>query len=144
MRALDVKDLYYAYRWYSFYDLVTDHYQSGWAARFHFCGFAPHESWECAQARHEHHLALMTGIKPGMKVLDVGCGIGCPMREIAIFTGAHVTGININRMHLERAKRYSRGWWKLTDEVEFVHGDFMVGKYPVVLLAPFGNRVFVN
>lgn len=28
-----------------------------------------------------------------MKCLDVGCGIGGPLREIALFSGAHVTGV---------------------------------------------------
>lgn len=31
-----------------------------------------------------------------MNVLDVGCGVGGPAREIAKFTGAHITGITIN------------------------------------------------
>ncbi|KAK3217821.1 hypothetical protein Dsin_011791 [Dipteronia sinensis] len=35
--------------------------------------------------RHEHFLALQLGLKKGQKVLDVGCGIGGPMREIARF-----------------------------------------------------------
>ena len=74
-----------------------------------------------------HYLALMTNIKPGMRVLDVGCGIGSPMRQIAMLTGAHVTGININRMQLRRARSLSRYYWCLNDEVDFVDGDFMVG-----------------
>ena len=61
-----------------------------------------------------------------MKVLDVGCGIGCPAKEIAAFTGAHVTGININSMQVARAKRYSRNYWQV-DEVDFVEGSYMVG-----------------
>ncbi|KAG6744851.1 hypothetical protein POTOM_051491 [Populus tomentosa] len=35
--------------------------------------------------RHEHFLALQLGLKKGQKVLDVGCGIGGPLREIARF-----------------------------------------------------------
>ncbi|KAF9615457.1 hypothetical protein IFM89_023565 [Coptis chinensis] len=35
--------------------------------------------------RHEHYLALQLCLKPGQKVLDVGCGIGGPLREIARF-----------------------------------------------------------
>ncbi|KAF0910925.1 hypothetical protein E2562_005322 [Oryza meyeriana var. granulata] len=35
--------------------------------------------------RHQHFLALQLGLKKGMKVLDVGCGIGGPLREIARF-----------------------------------------------------------
>ena len=42
-------------------------------------------------------------MKPGMKVLDLGCGVGGPAREMAIFAGANVTGITINDLHIERA-----------------------------------------
>lgn len=43
------------------------------------------------------------GLKPGMKVLDVGCGIGGPAREIAKFSGATVIGINLNQVQVNRA-----------------------------------------
>ena len=35
-------------------------------------------------------------LKPGMRVLDVGCGIGGPAREIAQFSDVHIVGINNN------------------------------------------------
>ncbi|KAG9248759.1 S-adenosyl-L-methionine-dependent methyltransferase [Calycina marina] len=107
----------------AYYDFATDHYQSGWGDKFHFCGYQPGESWETAQSRHEHYLALMTEIRPGMKVLDVGCGVGGPAREIAIFTGAHVTGVSINDMHVERSNLYNKEA-NLEDQVEMVKGNF--------------------
>lgn len=60
----------------------------------------------------------------GARVLDVGCGVGGPAREIAQFTGAHVTGINNNDYQIERARIYTkkRG---LSNLVDFVKGDFM-------------------
>ncbi len=33
------------------------------------------------------YVALRLGLRPGMKVMDVGCGVGGPMREIARFSG---------------------------------------------------------
>lgn len=36
------------------------------------------------------------GIKEGMKVLDAGCGVGGPARNIAAYTKAKITGITIN------------------------------------------------
>jgi sterol 24-C-methyltransferase len=49
--------------------------------------------------RHEHYLALLTEMKPRTKILDAGCGIGAPAREICMFTRAHVTGITLNPYH---------------------------------------------
>lgn len=61
-----------------------------------------------------------------MKVLDVGCGVGGPAREIVKFTGCHVTGLNINEYQVQRATHYAAKEG-LTDKLKFVQGDFMVG-----------------
>jgi sterol 24-C-methyltransferase len=75
-------------------------------------------------ARYEHYLAARAGIKVGDRVLDIGCGVGGPAREIAHFTGAHITGLNINDYQISRARRYAvlHG---LQDKQDFVKGDFM-------------------
>lgn len=67
---------------------------------------------------------MQIGIKPGDKVLDVGCGVGGPAREMAKFTGAHITGLNNNDYQIDRATRYAvkEG---LASQVTFVKGDFM-------------------
>ena len=44
--------------------------------QFHFCRYYKGEAFYQAIARHEHFLAAQTGIKPGMRVLDVGGGVG--------------------------------------------------------------------
>jgi len=64
-------------------------------------------------------------IKDGDKVLDVGCGVGGPAREIAKFTGAHITGLNNNDYQIDRATRYALKEG-LKDQLDFVKGDFMV------------------
>lgn len=38
------------------------------------------------------YLALKLRLKARSNVLDIGCGIGGPMREISLFSGARVTG----------------------------------------------------
>ena len=76
-------------------------------------------------ARHEHYLAHNIGIRPNMKVLDVGCGVGGPAREIVKFTGAHVTGLNINEYQVSRASIYAKQEG-LAHKLNFVQGDFMV------------------
>lgn len=112
-----------------YYNLATDLYEYGWGEAFHFCRFSYGERFGQAVARHEHFLASSIGIKPGMKVLDVGCGVGGPAREIVKFTGAHVTGLNINSYQISRAKQYAVKE-KLTHKLDFVQGDFMVSVFP--------------
>ena len=48
-----------------------------------------------------------------MKVLDVGCGVGGPAREIATFSGCHVTGLNNNAYQASMAllRRRSGAAW---------------------------------
>jgi len=112
-----------------YYNLATDLYENGWGQSFHFCRFGHRESFHQAIARHEHYLAHTMGIKPGMKVLDVGCGVGGPAREIARFTDAHITGLNNNDYQIERATRYAAKEG-LADKLDFAKGDFMQMSFP--------------
>ena len=41
-------------------------------------------------------MAMKLGIQPGDVVLDVGCGVGGPAREIAVYTDCNVVGLNNN------------------------------------------------
>lgn len=107
-----------------YYNLATDFYEYGWSQSFHFCRFGPREAFAAAIARHEHYLAHTINIRPGQKVLDVGCGVGGPAREIAKFTGAYITGITINEYQVQRATRYAEQDG-LTGNCRFVVGDFM-------------------
>ena len=70
----------------------------------------------------------MIGIREGMKVLDVGCGVGGPAREIARFTGARITGLNNNDYQIARAGQAAERAG-LADQLTFVKGDFMVGMH---------------
>lgn len=85
-----------------YYDLVTDFYEYGWGQSFHFAPRFPGESFAASIARHEHFLALKLNMKPGMKVADIGCGVGGPMREIARFSGSTVVGVNNNEYQIAR------------------------------------------
>jgi sterol 24-C-methyltransferase len=109
---------------HSYYNVVTDFYEYGWGTSFHFSRFYPGEPFRQATARHEHYLAHKIGIKEGWKVLDVGCGVGGPAREIARFTGAHITGLNNNDYQIEKAFYYANKFG-LENQMNFVKGDFM-------------------
>lgn len=103
--------------------------------QFHFCRYYKGEPFYQAIARHEHFLAAQTGIKPKSRVLDVGCGVGGPAREIARFTDANVVGVNNNAFQVQKANAYTKKAG-LSDQVSFVKGDFMA------LVEQFGENSF--
>ncbi|KAK3705383.1 Delta(24)-sterol C-methyltransferase [Vermiconidia calcicola] len=112
-----------------YYNLATDLYEYGWSQSFHFCNFSIGEPFRQALARHEHYLALKMGIREGMRVLDVGCGVGGPAREIAKFSGANIVGLNNNDYQIERATRYAEKEG-LASQLSYAKGDFMQMDFP--------------
>jgi sterol 24-C-methyltransferase len=107
-----------------YYDGATELYEWGWAQSFHFSRFYKGESFAASLARHEHYLAFKMGLKPGMRVLDVGCGVGGPAREIAQFSDVQIVGLNNNEFQVGRARKYTKKMG-LENQVTFVKGDFM-------------------
>lgn len=90
-----------------FYSLVTDLYEWGWGTSFHFSPALPGKGWPEAEAAHEARAGAILGVGPGDRVLDVGCGVGGPMRTVATSSGAHVVGITINEYQVGRARRHN-------------------------------------
>ncbi|KAM0937629.1 putative sterol 24-C-methyltransferase [Dioscorea sansibarensis] len=107
-----------------FYDLATSFQEFGWGESFHFAHRWEGESLRESIKRHEHYLALQLGLKPGMKVLDVGCGIGGPLREIARFSSTSITGLNNSEYQISRGTELNR-LAGLSDSCNFVKADFM-------------------
>lgn len=113
----------------TYYDLVTDFYEYGWGKSFHFAPRAPGEAFAASLARHEHYLAHVLGLRPGQRVMDLGCGVGGPLREIARFSGATIVGLNNNAYQVERARR-------MTEEEELGHlAEYMLGDFMEVDVA---------
>jgi sterol 24-C-methyltransferase len=112
-----------------YYNLATDLYEYGWAQSFHFCRFSKGEAFKQALVRHEHYLALKMGIQEGQRVLDDGCGVGGPAREIAKFTSCDVVGLNNNDYQVERGTHYAQAEG-LAHQVSFTKGDFMQMSFP--------------
>ncbi len=87
-----------------YYQLVTDFFEYGWGQSFHFAPLKKTESFKESIKLHEQKLALRLGLKPGMRVLDAGCGVGGPMRAIASISGARVTGVTISPYQIQRIR----------------------------------------
>ena len=107
-----------------YYDLVTDFYEFGWGHSFHFAPRHQGESFDASLARHEFYIAHVLGLRPGMKVLDVGCGIGGPMRAIARFSGATIVGVNNNEYQIRRGEKHNEAA-ALGGQCSFLQADFM-------------------
>ena len=105
-----------------YYDLVTDFYEFGWGQSFHFAPRRRGESFEASLLRHQHFIADRLSLRPGIEVLDVGCGVGGPMGNLARYSGANFVGINNNAYQIERAKLHTRDVVSLC---RFIHGDYM-------------------
>jgi len=112
-----------------YYDLVTDFYEWGWGQSFHFALRHSGENFHASIARAEFWLSSQLGLKPGMNVLDVGCGIGGPARAIARFSGCNIVGVNNNEYQIERARKQTKAAF-LDSQVTFVKGDFMNLPFP--------------
>ena len=108
----------------TFYDLITDFYEFGWGHSFHFAPGKEGASFEESIAGHQHFLAESMGLKPGMRVLDIGCGVGGPQRAIASKFGCEIVGLNINEYQLGKCAEYNRRAG-LDDLCGVLHGDFM-------------------
>ena len=113
----------------TYYDLVTDFYEYGWGQSFHFAPRAPYESFPASLARHEHYIAHMLGLRPGMVAADLGCGVGGPLREIIRFSGAKIVGVSNNAYQLERARKQTEEAG-LSHLAEFLECDFMQVEAP--------------
>ncbi len=89
----------------TYYDLCSDFMVWGWGESLHFAPLSPEESLEESKVRHQRLMIDKLELQRVMAVIDVGCGIGGPMRRVAREAGVRVVGININKTQLERARR---------------------------------------
>jgi sterol 24-C-methyltransferase len=88
-----------------YYELATTFYEWGWGQSFHFAYQLPGEDFRSAIARHEYYLAGQLQCLQGQRLLDVGCGVGGPMRNIAKFTRCDVTGVTLNEYQVIRGNQ---------------------------------------
>ena len=97
---------------YAHVETVRDYYELcnafmvwGWGESLHFAPLTPHESLEESKVRHQRAMIAQLELEQGMTVVDVGCGVGGPMRRVVRETGVRVVGININEIQLAQTKK---------------------------------------
>jgi len=126
--SLDARNANYADLVSQYYDLATEFYEWGWGQSFHFADKRKGENFHSSILRHEHYLAGRLGVNHGAKILDCGCGVAGPARNIAKFTGANVTGITINEFQVNRGNTLCQQQGLAgqgAGQVQVVQGDFM-------------------
>ena len=86
------------------YDLFLD------ADRQYSCAYfrTPGDTLDQAQAQKKAHIAAKLLIRPGMRVLDIGCGWGGLALTLARDHGARVVGITLSEEQLAAARRRAR------------------------------------
>ena len=109
----------------AYYDLATVFYEWGWGPSFHFHSRFPFESFWEGTRRHEYQLAAHLNVTHKGHVLDVGCGIGGPMRNIARFLNCQVTGLTLNPYQVERGNEIAARDPTVATKTRSVQGDFM-------------------
>ncbi len=101
------------------YELFLD------ADRQYSCAYFPtgSETLEQAQAAKKRHIAAKLLLRPGMRVLDIGCGWGGTALYLAREFGVSVTGITLSERQLEAARGRARAEG-LDDRVRFELTDY--------------------
>ena len=66
--------------------------------------FAPFENIHVRGRSATRDLARLAGLRPGARVLHVGCGIGGPARTLAVEYGCRVTGIDMTESYVEAGR----------------------------------------
>ena len=107
-----------------YYDLCSEFMVFGWSESLHFAPLSPRESLEESQIRHQRQIIASLELQPGMQVIDVGCGIGAPMRRVVREADVRVLGVNINEAQLNRAKALNTEAG-ISDKVDYLATSFM-------------------
>ena len=87
-----------------YYDISSELMIFGWGESLHFAPLSPDESLVDSKVRHQRLMIEKLELREGMTVVDVGCGIGGPMRRVVSEAGVRVVGVNINEIQMEKAK----------------------------------------
>ncbi|WP_419944012.1 methyltransferase domain-containing protein [Candidatus Poriferisodalis sp.] len=107
-----------------YYDICSHLMVYGWGESLHFAPLRRQESLDDSKLGHQRLMIDKLDLRPGMSVIDVGCGIGGPMRTVVREAGVKVTGINSSEVQLVRARQLTAEAG-LTDMIDYVETSFM-------------------
>ncbi len=104
----------------------------------------PLATWLIGESFHPGGLALtdelaaLTGLKPGMRLLDAGCGRGTSTVHLAKSTGCDAVGLTLESDGVERGRQLAVASG-VEDRVQFVQDDILhvdtgIGEFDVVLM----------
>ena len=107
-----------------YYDLCSEFMEFGWGESLHFAPLSPGENLEDSKIRHQRLMIAKLELREGMTVIDVGCGIGGPMRRVVREAGVRVVGVNSSEIQLAKAKSLNVEAG-LDGMVDYFAGSFM-------------------
>ncbi|MGH1425844.1 MAG: class I SAM-dependent methyltransferase [Pseudooceanicola sp.] len=108
------------------YDLSTDMYELFLDKDLQYtCGYFPDPDMtlEAAQDAKKAHIAKKLLLKPGMRVLDIGCGWGGMALTLARDYGVHVTAVTLSIEQVKYARKRAEAEG-LSDMIDFRLQDY--------------------
>ena len=123
------------------YDLFLD------PDRQYSCAYfeRPESTLEEAQIAKKRHIMAKLLLKPGQKVLDIGCGWGGMGLTLGREAGADVTGITLSEQQLQEAQKRAANAQR-ADQVRFQLTDYreVTGTYDRIVSVGMFEHVGVN
>ena len=107
-----------------YYNICNEFMVFGWGESLHFAPLSPRERLEESKIRHQRLMIAKLELERGMAVIDVGCGIGGPMRRVVQEAGVRVLGVNSSDVQLENAKALNTAAG-IDHMVDYFAGSFM-------------------
>jgi hypothetical protein len=107
-----------------YYDLATDFYERGWGQSFHFAPRFEGEAFAASLARHEHYLALRSGLARGRPRSTWAAAWAVPCAPSRASRAPVVDGLNNNDYQLSKLARYNAEA-RLDHLCRGIKGDFM-------------------
>jgi tocopherol O-methyltransferase len=110
------------------YDLATPFYRLLWGPHIHHGLWYGDESPEQAQVQLVERLAASADLRPGERVLDVGCGMGASALYLVHQVGCRVTGLTLSP--LQRLWARAAAWRAGTNgQARFLCGDAELARF---------------